>query len=55
MYLQQEIKVWGPTGYPLKDMQYAACLGDFDLDAKVGYGKTPEEAIEDLNWKMEDV
>lgn len=30
------------------DMVYQATYGGFDLDCKVGYGKTEEEAIQDL-------
>lgn len=53
MCQQQEVKVWGPTGYPEASSRYAAYYGDIDYDTVIGYGLTPEAAIEDLNWKME--
>lgn len=38
-------------GFP--DMKYQATLGDYDLDCKVGYGRTADEAIEELLIALE--
>jgi hypothetical protein len=34
-------------------MRYQATDGDHDLDAAVGRGATPEEAVEDLYWMLD--
>lgn len=47
------IKV-GRTDYPCDNMIYCATMDDYDLDCKVGYGRSEAEAIEDLLCAMDD-
>ena len=42
------------TDAPVDDMKYQATLGDYDLDCKIGYGHTAEQAIEDLLMALDD-
>lgn len=46
-WLNQKIKVV-ETDAPVADSRYQATLGDYDLDCAVGYGRTADEAKEDL-------
>lgn len=34
--------------------EWQATLGDYDLDCKVGYGRTKDDAIEELLFALDD-
>lgn len=48
-----KVKVFPDYDAPA-DSRYVAVLGDYDLDCKVGIGKTKEEAIEELFIAMDN-
>lgn len=50
-YYWSKIKVVGPNWYH-HDMAYQATIGDYDLDCKCGYGRTVEEAKQELMEKL---
>jgi len=51
-WLLSRIKVVGPNYdaryWGAADLSYQASIGDYDLDCKVGYGYTPDEAKAEL-------
>ena len=49
--LRDKIKTWTDEVAP-RQFQWLACVGDYDLDAKVGQGATEGEAISDLIWQL---
>ena len=57
-WYKHNIKVVGPNRdakfWGVSDMFYQATWGDYDLDCKVGYGSTPDEAASELLSQMED-
>ena len=48
--LSDKIKTWPDHTAPFAC--WCATVGDYDLDAKVGQGKTEGEAISDLLWQL---
>ena len=50
--VESEIEIFEIEFAP-PSMRYGATEGPYDLDDPVGTGATPEEAIEDLKWKLE--
>jgi hypothetical protein len=49
--LHDKIKTWTDEVAP-RQFQWLACVGDYDLDDKVGQGATEVEAINDLLWQL---
>jgi hypothetical protein len=49
--LRDKITTWTDEVAP-RQFQWLACVGDYDLDAKVGQGATEGEAISDLLWQL---
>jgi hypothetical protein len=49
--LRDKITTWRDEIAPRK-FAWLACVGDYDLDAKVGQGATEGEAISDLIWQL---
>jgi hypothetical protein len=49
--LRDKIKTWTDEVAP-RQFQWLACVGDYDLDAKLGQGATEGEAISDLLWLL---
>lgn len=52
-WVAKKIVVVETGGGWIVDQRYQATYGNYDLDCKVGYGATKDEAIEDLLIKMD--
>lgn len=48
---RDKVTTWTDEVAP-RQFQWLACVGEYDLDAKVGQGATEGEAISDLLWQM---